>query len=99
MADPKGAALSAPKWIVLGAWTFGALSFFGPDDSVIAGLGRTLFQVLAVVHAIECAVFLPRLRRAPGPLGNHLVRTFIYGILYVRELPASEGGGGGAAGG
>ena len=50
--------------------------------------GQRLFVGLAVVHAIECAVFLPRLRAAGGSLGQHLVQTFLFGVVHVRTLPA-----------
>jgi uncharacterized protein YhhL (DUF1145 family) len=92
------AARSAPKWIVLGAWLLGALSFLAPGEGGLVAVGRAIFWTLAVVHAIECLVFLPRLRRAPGSLARHLQQTFLYGILHVREIPAAQDAGGGAAG-
>ena len=39
---------------------------------------------LLIVHAIECLVFLPRLRAAGGSLGHHLVQTLLFGFLHVR---------------
>jgi len=98
MPGERTASLSAPKWVVLGAWLLGALSFLGPREGGLLGFGRTIFWVLVVVHAIECLVFLPRLRRAPGSLASHLRQTFLFGILHVREIPASPDAGGGAAG-
>jgi len=50
--------------------------------------GQRLFIGLAVVHAIECAVFLPRLRAAGGSLTQQLVQTFLFGVVHVRTLPA-----------
>jgi len=98
MPGGSAASLSGPKWVVLGAWGLGALSFLGPGEAGLISFGRTLFWVLVVVHAIECLVFLPRLRRAPGSLASHLRQTFLFGILHVREIPASQDAGGGAAG-
>jgi uncharacterized protein YhhL (DUF1145 family) len=98
MSAESAARLSGPKWVVLAAWLLGALSLLLPLDLALVGFGRAIFWTLAIVHAIECAVFLPRLRRAPGPLASHLRRTFLFGILYVRELPPSQGAGGQAAG-
>jgi uncharacterized protein YhhL (DUF1145 family) len=98
MPGESTASLSGPKWVVLGAWLLGALSFLAPGEGTLAGIGRAIFWMLVVVHAIECLVFLPRLRRAPGTLARHLQQTFLYGILHVRELPASQRAGGGAVG-
>jgi uncharacterized protein YhhL (DUF1145 family) len=99
MPGESVASRSAPKWIVLCAWLLGALSFLAPDAGGLAAVGRAIFWMLAVVHAIECVVFLPRLRRAPGSLARHLQQTFLYGILHVREIPASQDAGGRSAGG
>jgi uncharacterized protein YhhL (DUF1145 family) len=90
--------MSAPKWIVLAAWLLGALAFLSSGEGALASTGRAVFWMLVVVHAIECIVFLPRLRRAPGTLARHLQQTFLYGFLHVREIPASQDAGGGAAG-
>jgi uncharacterized protein YhhL (DUF1145 family) len=97
MAGASGTSLSGLKWIVLGAWLIGALSFLAPGEGGLVAIGRAIFWTLAVVHAIECVVFLPRLRRAPGTLARNLQQTFLYGILHVRELPAAGDAGGGAA--
>ena len=98
MPGATAATLTGPKWAVLAAWAFGMLSFLAPAPGGLLGFGRTIFWVLVVAHAIECLVFLPRLRRAPGSLASHLRQTFLFGILHVREIPASPDAGGGAPG-
>lgn len=98
MSAERAAGISGPKWVVLVAWLLGAASLLLPREVALVGLGRAIFWTLAVVHAIECLVFLPRLRRAPGSLASHLRQTFLFGILHVRELPASQGVGGGSVG-
>jgi len=55
----------------------------GTQAAVAAG---GVFWIMVVVHAIECVVFLPRLRRAGGSLGAHLVQTFLFGVLHLRSL-------------
>jgi uncharacterized protein YhhL (DUF1145 family) len=87
--------MSGGKRFLFAVWLLSALAFLAPGDSALASAGRTVFWILVVAHTIECAIFLPRLRRAPGSLGHHLMQTFLYGILYVRELPASQGASGG----
>ena len=98
MSGGSTASLSAAKWAVLGAWTLGALSFLGPREAGLVAFGRSIFWLLAFVHAIECLAFLPRLRRAPGSLAHHLGQTFLFGILHLREISASQGASGGARG-
>jgi uncharacterized protein YhhL (DUF1145 family) len=72
-------------------WILAIGSFFVATESAAAGLGRLVFWVLVVVHAIECGVFLPRLRNAPGPLTTHLFRTFLFGFLHVGSLAPRAG--------
>lgn len=83
--------MAGPKLVVFAIWVLCALAFLGPADSRLAGAGRTLFWVLVVAHAVECVIFLPRLRRAPGSLAHHLAQTFLYGIVHVRSLPDAGG--------
>ena len=78
-----------PKILVAVVWLFAIGSFF--VEAPWSAAGRWLFALLVVVHFIECAVFLPRLRQAPGPLARHLFGTLVFGFLHVRELPATSG--------
>ena len=74
--------------IVVGAlWLWSIACLLAPGLP-LASAGRLLFWILVVVHAVECVVFLPRLRAAGGSLGNHLVQTFLFGIAHVSTLPA-----------
>lgn len=68
-------------------WLLALASFFVAPSSTPSGIGRRLFGFLVVVHAVECAVFLPRLRAAGGSLAAHLAQTFAFGIVHVRTLP------------
>ena len=86
--------MSGAKAAVFAVWVLCALAFLGPSDSRLAGAGQKLFWVLVVVHAVECAIFLPKLRRAPGSLAHHLAQTFLYGIVHVRSLPGESGSAG-----
>ena len=78
-----------PKIVVGVAWLFGLLSLLMGGGTLWV-VGRFVFWILVVVHAIECVVFLPRLRAAGGSLGNHLVQTFLFGIAHVQTLPRGE---------
>jgi hypothetical protein len=82
------------KILVLATWLFAAACFFVAPESTLAGLGRGLFWFLLVVHVIECAVFFPKLQRAPGSLIGHLGQTLVFGIVHARDLePAAESEG------
>lgn len=68
-------------------WIWGIVSFFVATGSAVSAAGRFVFWLFVVVHAVECVVFLPRLRAAGGSLGQHLVQTFLFGVAHVRSLP------------
>ncbi len=74
------------KMAVIVAWLLGFGALLLTPGSTPALVGGWLLGILVVAHAVECVVFLPRLRKAPGSLPGHLLRTFVFGILHVREL-------------
>jgi uncharacterized protein YhhL (DUF1145 family) len=84
------------KIAVLVLWAACIAAFFLPATSSLALPGQRLFWGLLIVHAIECVVFLPRLRRAGGSLAHHLVQTMIFGMFHARnvggEAPSSQPG-------
>jgi len=77
------------KALVIGLWLACLVSFFLPEGSFWADNGPRLFVALVLAHVLECAIFLPRLRRAGGSLAHHFVQTMLFGIVHVRTLPAS----------
>jgi uncharacterized protein YhhL (DUF1145 family) len=84
--------MSPLKLVLVPVWVLCLLALFVPGDSAALVLGRRLFVFLVVAHAIECVVFLGRLRRAPGSLAAHLLQTFLFGIVHVRGLPSPGDG-------
>ena len=74
------------KIAVLVLWAACLAAFFLPESSALAVPGQRLFWGLVIVHAIECVVFLPRLRRAGGSLAHHLVQTMIFGVFHARSV-------------
>ncbi len=73
---------------VLGAvWLFGTASYFPPLQNASVGeLGRNLFVVLAITHALECLAFIGTLRKSPRPLVGELWQTFLFGIVHISTL-------------
>lgn len=85
--------MSSPRIAVLVLW-LALLASFLVSGSALATVGRVVFLLLVLAHVVECVVFLPRLRRAPGSLGGHLLQTLVFGVVHVRELPAEAAGAG-----
>lgn len=87
--------MNTGKALVAVVWVLCILSFVMPADWSAASLGRSLFWLLIVVHAIECVAFRKTLKNAPGPLSNHIVQTMLYGLFHLREIrelePAQDG--------
>ncbi|RIL00301.1 MAG: hypothetical protein DCC71_18740 [Proteobacteria bacterium] len=76
------------KAIVLVLWVACLAAFALPEHLWWASAGRMLFFGLIVVHAVEFALFLPKLRAAGGSLGHHFVQVMLFGIVHVRSLAA-----------
>ena len=75
------------KLAVIALWLLAAASFLLPEGSSLGYWGHRLFFGLVIVHAIECLVFLPRLRAAGGSLASHLWNTFLFGVVHVQTVP------------
>jgi len=69
-------------------WALCLGAFLVETESTLAYLGRVTFGLLVVVHAIECGVFFPLLRKSGGSLAGNLLQTFAFGFLHVREIRA-----------
>ena len=82
--------MTAMKTVIACVWLFALGSFLIGTHTQLAGIGRITFWGLCVAHAIECIVFLPKLKKAPGPLGHHLWQTFLYGFFHVWSLPTAS---------
>ena len=74
------------KGLVILAWAWGIASLALPAMVPGARFGVWMFWFLLVAHTLECLIFLPKLKRAAGSLGGHLVQTLIFGIVHVRGL-------------
>ena len=79
----------ALKLLVLATWFTAAAGFLWPGDTTFGQLGRILFGLLAVTHAVECAFFLPTLRKTGRPLGFEIAQTLFYGVIHYAEVKAA----------
>jgi uncharacterized protein YhhL (DUF1145 family) len=66
-----------------------ALALMQGDSSTGVWALRVL-GILAVVHAIETAVFFKLCKAAGGSLPGHLVSVFLFGVLHVNEMKAAQ---------
>lgn len=79
------------KGILGVVWLFSTACFFAPlNESAAGALGRALFGVLAITHAIECIAFLGILRKSPRPLAEELWQTFLFGVVHISILRAEQ---------
>ena len=89
---------SIAKATIGATWLLTTACFFPPlETAALAEFGRTLFGVLAVVHAVECVAFLGVLRKSARPLVENLWQTFLFGIVHVSTVRAEIEAGGGEA--
>jgi len=79
---------------VIGAWIFGMWASLTPGEDTLHIAGRALFGILILVHLAECGIFYGTLKKIGGSMGQHLLQTFIYGMIYVLPLKAKAAAGG-----
>jgi|GEM_PF-969875 len=76
------------KIALIATWTFCLGSFFIVPESTLAGVGRMVFFGMAAIHALECAIFLPAIRRAEGGIASHCAQILAFGFLHLQEIGA-----------
>lgn len=79
--------MSIPRIVLLVVWLLALAAVLMPATGMLFTVLRWLFWTLVVAHAIECVLFLPRLRKAPGSLAGHLGNVMLFGVLHVKTLP------------
>jgi uncharacterized protein YhhL (DUF1145 family) len=82
--------MAVGKAAVIAAWIWGLASFFVAPASPITMWGRLIFYILLVAPAAEFAIFLTKLKVAPGSLGENISKTMIFGAFHLNEINAPE---------
>jgi uncharacterized protein YhhL (DUF1145 family) len=82
--------MSAAKKILLVAYAVLALLAVTQSDIALGQWSLRILLVLAVVHAVEVAIFFRFCREAGGSIPGHVVNLFFFGILHVQELKAAR---------
>ena len=85
---PNAGLILALKVLVMGTWLVAAAGFLFPIDTTFGRLGRGLFVMLAITHAIECAVFYRTLARTGRPILLELANTLFFGVVHFTEAKA-----------
>jgi uncharacterized protein YhhL (DUF1145 family) len=80
--------MTTAKAVVAVAWILLLGCFFVATGSTVSLVGRLCFWLMAAIHVVECVIFLPILRGAPGSLVGHLLQTLLFGFFHVREVRA-----------
>lgn len=79
--------MSITRIFLLVVWLLALAAVVMPATGTMFTVLRWLFWALIVAHAIECVLFLPRLRKAPGSLAGHLGNVMLFGVFHIRTLP------------
>jgi len=70
---------------VIATWLVAATGFLFPPETTFGTVGRALFWLLIVVHAVECAVFYGTLKRTGRPIAFELLQTMLFGVIHYGE--------------
>jgi len=74
------------KAAVLIVWLFSLVSIAFVGRAPLLQVGSVLLVLLVAIHSAQCFLFYPALRQAAGPLTGHIIKTFLFGYLYIREV-------------
>ncbi|MEI8357442.1 MAG: hypothetical protein WCH13_03035 [Deltaproteobacteria bacterium] len=79
------------KTLLLGVWGWALGCVVGGKAMPASQIGRAMFWLMLVAHAVETLIYLPTLRAAGGSLGLQIVQTLLFGVLHLRDLAALAG--------
>ena len=82
--------MSVPKIVLLLVYVVLAVLAVTQGGSAVGIWSLRLLILLAVVHAIETAVYFKLCAQAGGSLPVHLLNVFLFGVLHVNELKAAQ---------
>ena len=85
---PNQTLILASKLLVLATWFVAAAGFLYPETSQFGRVGRSLFALLAAVHALECVLFYRTLAKSGRPIVLELLQTFFFGVIHYSEVKA-----------
>jgi uncharacterized protein YhhL (DUF1145 family) len=83
--------MSAAKIVLLVIYAVLAGVALTQGDSTTAVWALRILGILAIVHVIETVIYFRLCKAAGGSLPIHLLSVFLFGVLHVSELKASQG--------
>ena len=78
--------MSKGKVVLLSLYVVLALLALAMPGTSAGVWSLRLLLLLAVVHAIEVAVFFKACKAAGGSLPLHLLNVFLFGVIHVQEI-------------
>ncbi len=75
------------KKLLIVVWILAIAAFFVAPDSTLSTIGRWVFWIMLVAHAVESFVYREKLRAAPGSMASNVLSTMVFGVLHVQALP------------
>ena len=82
--------MSAAKIVLLLVYAVLAGLALTQGDSTTGVWALRILGILAVVHVIETVVYFKLCKAAGGSLPAHLLSVFLFGVLHVNELKATQ---------
>jgi uncharacterized protein YhhL (DUF1145 family) len=82
--------MSAGKIVLLVIYAVLAGLVLTQGESTVGIWALRLLLLLVVVHAIEVMVFFKVCKQAGGSLPGHLLNVFLFGVLHVNEIKATQ---------
>ena len=84
--------MSAGKIVALLVYAVRAGLALTQGDSPLGVWSFRIILILVVAHAIEVLVFFKACQRAGGSLPAHLLNVFLFGVLHMKDIKATQTG-------
>jgi uncharacterized protein YhhL (DUF1145 family) len=78
--------VSGQKIGLLVIWVLSGYCVLAGGESLLYALGRLVFWLMLVVHAIEFVVMRRVFERSGGSMFHHFVQSLIYGLFHWSPL-------------
>ena len=78
------------KCALVVVWAVSIASFFVTSDGWFPFIGKGVFWLLLIAHAVEAVVFREKLSAAPGSMASNIALTMVFGVLHIGGLPEPD---------
>ena len=77
--------MNGGQWFVIASW-IGAVAAWGLTSGWLSTIGQGTFWLLLLSHPIEFMAKRKLFEQIGGSMGEHFVKTMIFGLFYWRPL-------------